>query len=400
MSRDVGAMPSFHESGFNHGLDPAQIAKNDQLLTRFQGDRVVYRNVKKLLGLIGGDLSKNSGPILSCLIGLRDHGVDFFPEIDYSSSEDFGKEDLHRVVDFLRNNCQGLTDGTYKNEGELIPSGRILNGDNDLIVEEKFGPYVRKVMPGVDIRGGTYPRRLKSLELMITRGDEIDHKGVKIVSKGFAFMYHEFLPKLEQALQYFLSSRSEAIFVKMMEVRNGFDRVLARSRVEKGAQGMVEKKSKESSSRDKIDFFGNSQVPPHWVEEYKIVMHQVNLMYAVYDKLRDAIFRLGPVVEGGSDVESQIEMTRDRFLLPLLSAHSSMGPFASLGDGLPRGEGVSEDGRSKLELQTDFEDYMTDARGIMIEISDIVAVYMKALMHSGVHGTHPEDVMEIEEFLK
>jgi len=391
MSRDVGAMPYFHESGFNEGLDPAQIAKNDRLLNRFQDERIVYNNVKRLLDLTEGDFSKNGGSILLCLMSLRDHGVDFFPEIDYLSSGDFDKECFHRVVKFLRDNREALLNGTYKNDGKLVSSGKILTGDNDLRIEERVGPYVRKVMPGVDIKAGTYPRFSKRLELMITRGDGIDHDGVKIVSKGFAFMRDEFLPKLEQALQYFLSSRSEAIFAKMVEVRNGFDRVLS----QRGA---------DSFFKGEVSSAGKTQIPVHWVEEYRHFMHQINLMYAVYDKLEDAVFRLGVVVEGGAVVEAQIGNIRDRFLLPLLSAHSSIGSFASLGDVLAMAEAFKaqtvEDVRPEAELRDDFMDYMNDARELMAEIGQIVGVYMKALMHSGINETHPDDVSEIEEFLK
>lgn len=400
MLRDTENIPSFPEKGFNAGLDDAQIVKNSELLERFGNEKDVYTSVKELFMAMdrGSDWKETRITTAYCLSSLRAQGVNLIPEIEDFFTAVHDETEWYRILVFLEGNREALLKGTYRNDGNLVASGKILGDEKDVVHEEKIGPYVRNVMPGVNMIAGTYPRLRVRLGHMITGGDGVDDKGVKIVAKGFKFIRDEFLPKLEEALQHFLSSRSEAIFAKMISVRKGFDKVLS------------QKHNADMLLGRPIVSPENTPVPEHWTEEYKNFMHQLNLMYAVYDKLEDVVFRLSAVADGGAHVEAEIEKTRNRFLGPLLRGSSSRGYLAdsledaSLAAESSRGAAVfgngGDGGKKKSDLERDLHDYMTDAKLLMGEMTGIIGVYMKALMHSGVNETHPEDVREIEKFLK
>ncbi|MDP2643025.1 MAG: hypothetical protein Q8P62_04240 [Candidatus Peregrinibacteria bacterium] len=331
MLRDTENTPCFSENVFSAGFNDGQIGKNMSLMERFDSDKAVYTSMKDLVELIDGDFFESKDKIAYCLSVLRAQEVDLFPEIEDFFAIDFATKEWQMIVGFLRDKKTALLNGTYRCDGELVPSGKILNRSDDLLFEQKFGSYVRKFMPGVDIIAGTYPRLLKQLELLVLKGDDVvDHKGVKVLSKGFEFMRDKFLPKLEQALQCFLSCRSEAIFAQMVEVRKSVDKIL----------------SKQKNGR-------SPEIKDYWVENYRDFMVQIQLMYAVYDKLERILFKLGVIVEAGAITEVEIE----------------------------------------------FDDYQREARDLMSEMAEVVSGYMKVLMHPGLRDLSEEDVVEIKSFL-
>jgi len=117
------------------------------------------------------------------------------------------------------------------------------------------------------------------------------------------------------------------------------------------------------------------EIKDYWVENYKDFMFQLQLMYAVYDKLDKILFKLGVIVEAGAIVENEIEKMHMRIFAPFFRSSSSVF-LAALSDSQHE---ITAERRSEIEAELD--EYQVEARDLMSEMAEVVSGYMKALMY-------------------